>query len=88
MDWSMLVGPVFGFLSMHIFGGSKKVFKFIDRFPPPAQQAAVLGIAIGTVWASQWVPGLSDLVAASDPNAAAGIAAATAYGLHRSRSTN
>ena len=83
MDWSLLIGPVFGLFSTHVFRGSKKVFGFIDKAPAPLQQAAVLGLAAGTVWASQWVPFLADVVAASDPNAAAGIAAATAYGLHR-----
>ena len=88
MDWSMLIGPLFGFASTHIFRGSKHIFGFIDRAPALLQQAGVLAIAVGTVWGSQWMPGLSDIVAASDPNAAAGIAAATAYGLHRSRSPN
>ena len=85
MDWTMLIGPLFGFASTHIFKGAKHVFGFIDRAPAPLQQAGVLAVAAGTVWASQWVPGLADLVAASDPAAAAGIAAATAFGLHRSR---
>jgi len=86
MDWSLLIGPLFGFVSTYIFKGSKEVFKTIDKAPAPIQQAGVLAVAIATVWGSQWVPGLADIVAASDPNAAAGIAAATAYGLHRSKS--
>ncbi len=83
MDWSMLIGPLFGFASTHIFKGSKKVFGFLDKAPAPLQQAGVLALAAGVTYASQWVPGLADIVAASDPNAAAGIAAATAYGMHR-----
>lgn len=84
MDWTLLIGPLFGFASTHIFRGSKKVFGFIDKAPAPLQQAGVLALSIGALWGSQYVPGLADIVAASDPNAAAGIAAATAYGLHRS----
>ena len=84
MDWSMLIGPLFGWASTHIFRGSKNIFGFIDKAPAPLQQAGVLALSAGTIFASQWVPGLADIVAASDPNAAAGIAVATAYGLHRS----
>ncbi len=83
MDWSLLIGPIFGLVSTHVFKGSKKVFGIIDKAPAPLQQAGVLALAAGTVWASQWVPYLADVVALSDPNAAAGIAAATAYGMHR-----
>ncbi len=83
MDWSLLIGPLFGFASTHLFKGSKQVFKAVDKFPAPLQQLSVLGIAVAGLWGSQWVPGLSDIIALSDPNAAAGIAAATAYGLHR-----
>ena len=88
MDWSMLIGPLFGFASTHIFRGAKIIFSFIDRAPPPVQQAGVLALSAGVVYASQWVPGLADIVAAADPNAAAGIAVATAYGLHRSKGNN
>lgn len=84
MDWTMLIGPLFGFAATHIFRGSKNAFAFIDRAPAPLQQAGVLALSVFSLWGSQYVPGLADLVAASDPNAAAGIAAATAYGLHRS----
>ena len=79
----MLLGPLFGFASTHVFRGSKKVFGAIDKAPAPVQQVGVLGLAAGVTWASQYVPGLADIVAMSDPNAAAGIAAATAYGMHR-----
>lgn len=83
MDWSLLIGPLFGLASKHIFQGAKKTFKVIDKAPAPIKQAAVLALSAGSVWASQWVPFLSDIVALADPNAAAGIAAATAYGMHR-----
>ena len=83
MDWSFIIGPVFGLFSMHVFRGSKKVFGFIDKAPAPLQQAGVLALAAGVTWASQWIPGLADVVALSDVNASAGIAAATAYGMHR-----
>ena len=79
----MLIGPLFGYASTHVFKGSKKVFGFLDKAPAPLQQAGVLGLAAGVTWGSQFVPGLTEVVAASDPNVAVGIAAATAYGLHR-----
>lgn len=83
MDFTLLLGPLMGCISTHVFRGSKKVFKFVDRAPAPFQQMGVLALAVGVTWASQWVPYLTEIVAASDPNAVAGIAAATAYGMHR-----
>lgn len=79
----MLAPVVFGIATRYIFSGAKKVATILDRAPAPLQQAGVLSVAAGVTWASQWVPGLNELVSLADPNLAAGIAAATAFGIHR-----
>lgn len=83
MDWSMIIGPAFGLVSHHVFRGAKSVFGVLDKAPAVVQQTGVLALSAGVVYAGQYVPFLAEVVSLADPNAAAGISAATAYGVHR-----
>ncbi len=81
--WSTLFPIVLGIGTKYIFAGTKSVVRVLDKAPAPVQQMGVLGVAAGVTWASQWVPGLDQVVSMADPTMSAGIAAATAFGIHR-----